>query len=149
RRNKPEDDFVSHVLKMQSEFDLTQDELVSQLIMMLVAGMATTTDQINNSMFLLGLHQDIQDEVRKCPRLIPQMLEEFKRYDPAVTFIFRVAKGQTKIGEQLINPGDVIFISTHLVNRDLPIEEKPFELNLHRKAKHLSYGYGAHYCIGA
>lgn len=149
RMNHPQDDYVSHVLKMQSGFDLGRDDLISQLIMMLVAGMATTTDQINNSMFLLALHQDIQEEVRTDLSLIPQMLEEFKRYDPAVTFIFRVAKEKTRVGGQIIKAGDVIFISTHLVNRDLPLETRPYELDIHRKARHLAYGYGAHYCIGA
>lgn len=56
-----------------------------------------------------------------------------KRFDPAVTFIFRVAREKTFIGEQPIEVGDVIFISTHAINRDLPTEQKPFEIDIHRK----------------
>lgn len=149
RRKNPGNDYVSILLRMQEKFDLTHDEVTSQLIMMLVAGMATTTDQINNIMFLLASHPELQREVRLSPKLIPQMLEECKRIDPAVTFIFRVARNHTKIGEQPIAPGDVIFISTHAINRDLPLDEKPHELNIHRRAVNFAYGHGAHYCIGA
>lgn len=149
RQKNPGEDYVSLVLQMQQHLKLEHDELISQLIMMLVAGMATTTDQINNCMFLLAANPAIQHEVRKNRKLIPQMLEEFKRFDPAVTFIFRVARADTHIGVQPIAKGDVIFISSHLVNRDLPESEKPLELNIHRKAAHMAYGHGAHYCIGA
>ena len=137
------------VLKMQSVFDLTLDEVTSQLIMMLVAGMATTTDQLNNCMFLLAERPELQEELKQNPKLISNALEEFKRIDPAVTFIFRVARNSTKIGEQDIKPGDVIFISTHAINRDLPPETNPEVINIHRKAAHFAYGYGPHYCIGA
>lgn len=149
RREKPGSDYVSNVLSSQKKFNLSDDELISQLIMMLVAGMATTTDQISNIMFLLARHPEIQKEVRTNPGLIPLMIEELKRFDPAVTFIFRVARNKTIIGDQPIEKGDVIFISTHAINRDLPREERPEELNIHRNYKNFSYGHGPHYCIGA
>jgi cytochrome P450 len=147
RRITPGDDYVSITLKMQKVFNITDDELISQLIMMLVAGMATTTDQMNNIMFLLATHPEMQDEVRGNLQLVPQMTEECKRFDPAVTFIFRVARNKTQIGDQPILPGDVMFISTHAINRDLI--DSPDTLDIHRKAQHFAYGHGPHYCIGA
>ncbi len=149
RRRSPADDYVSLILRMQTETGLGDDEVVSQLIMMLVAGMATTTDQMNNCMFLLASHPEIQAHVRQDPKLIPGMLEEFKRLDPAVTFIFRVARERAVIGGQEILPGEVVFISSHAVNRDLPTEERAEEIDIRRKAPHFAYGHGAHYCIGA
>ena len=149
RRADPGEDYVSITLKAQEMFKLTDEEVISQLIMMLVAGMATTTDQMNNIMFLLATNASMQEEVRKNPSLVPQMVEECKRFDPAVTFIFRVARKETIIGNQPIAVGDVIFISTHAINRDLPLEQRPEELNIHRKGVNFSYGHGPHYCIGA
>lgn len=149
RRNSPGRDYVSLVLSTQGEFKLSDEEVISQLIMMLVAGMATTTDQMNNCMFLLSTNPEIQEEVRRDLALVPQMLEELKRFDPAVTFIFRLARRDTKIREQVIKEGDVIFISTHAINRDLPEEERPHEINIHRKGNHFAYGVGPHFCIGA
>lgn len=149
RKQHPGEDYVSMTIKAQEIFKLTDDEVISQLIMMLVAGMATTTDQINNIMFLLASNPVMQKEVRERPSLIPQMLEECKRFDPAVTFIFRVARKATFVGEQPIAPGDVMFISTHAVNRDLPKNQLPEKLNIYRKGANFAYGHGPHYCIGA
>jgi cytochrome P450 len=149
RKCDPGEDYVSTTLKTQKILNLTDDEVISQLIMMLVAGMATTTDQINNIMFLLASNSSLQKEVRENLKLVPQMLEECKRFDPAVTFIFRVARKATQIGEQPILPKDVMFISSHAINRDLPASEFSEELNIHRKAQNFAYGHGAHYCIGA
>ena len=149
RRKNPGQDYVSLVLQTQAQIGISDEELISQLVMMLVAGMATTTDQINNCMFLLASNERLQREVALHKNLIPQTLEELKRFDPAVTFIFRVAKIATFIGDQPIQPGDVIFISNHSVNRDLPPEQNPFEIDIHRRVPHLAYGHGAHYCIGA
>lgn len=149
RTVNPGEDYVSIVLQMQKVLNLSHDEVISQLIMMLVAGMATTTDQINNCMFLLASNLDIQKEIRSNPGLIPGALEELKRFDPAVTFIFRLARQDTFVGTQPVKKGDVMFISTHAINRDMPESEKPFELNITRKAQNFAYGHGPHYCIGA
>ncbi len=149
RTKSPGEDYVSQVLVMQKELDLTRDEVISQLIMMLVAGMATTTDQINNCLFLMVNHPEVQEEVRAKRGLLIPMLEEFKRLDPAVTFIFRVARKETMIGPQKILPGDVIFISTHAINRDMPVEDAPNEIRLNRIQNHFAYGFGSHFCIGA
>lgn len=149
RTNNPGQDYVSISLKSLMNFNLTEDEVVSQFIMMLVAGMATTTDQLSNIMYLLATHPHIQKEISQDKKLIPKMIEEAKRLDPAVTFIFRVAKERLVIRNQLIEAGDVIFISTHAINRDLESALLPDSFDIHRKQMHYSYGYGAHYCIGA
>lgn len=149
RRGGDGQDYVSILLKAQTQTGMDDDELISQLIMMFVAGQVTTTDQINNIMFLLAAHPEVQKELKKEPALINNALEELKRIDPAVTFIFRVARAHTKIGEQEINPGDVIFISNHAVNRDLPAEKRPDEIDIRREVSHFAYGHGPHYCLGA
>lgn len=149
RRKNPGEDYVSILLKIQPMMGMSDEDLISQLIMMLVAGQVTTTDQINNCMYLLATNPSIQAELKAKPELIANALEELKRLDPAVTFIFRVARNDTKIGDQSIKNGDVIFISTHCVNRDLPASDRPHEIDIERKGAHFAYGHGAHYCLGA
>lgn len=149
RKRNPGPDYVSILLKAQPMSGLTDEELISQLIMMLVAGQVTTTDQINNIMFFLATRPELQSQLRANPELIPNALEELKRIDPAVTFIFRVVRKETHIQGHAVKPGDVIFISTHCINRDLPESERPHEIDLHRRAQHFAYGHGPHYCLGA
>ncbi|NET52398.1 MAG: cytochrome P450 [Merismopedia sp. SIO2A8] len=53
------------------------------------------------------------------------------------------------ISSQLIHAGETVFISNHCVNRDM-VAEAPTQIRINRQGiKHLAYGYGAHYCIGA
>lgn len=149
RQKNPGVDYVSLSLKAAQELGLNEEDLISQLIMMLVAGMATTTDQINNIIFLLATHPETQAEIRANASLLVPAIEECKRFDPAVTFIFRLARADTVIGGQPIKAGEVVFISTHLINRDLPEDDRPYKLDIHRRASHFAYGHGPHYCIGA
>lgn len=150
RRESPENDFFSGMLKVANKFDFDEADLISQAIMMLVAGQVTTTDQINNIMFQLLHDQKTLKEVQDNSKLILLMIEEFKRLDPAVTFIFRVALADTAIGDQIVKKGETIFISTHCINRDEEIFQNPHLPILSRKTfNHFSYGHGAHYCLGA
>lgn len=149
RTLKPGQDYVSLVLSHQDKFSFSKDEIISQLIMMLVAGMATTTDQINNSMLLIAHDFKLQKELRDNLDLIPRALEELKRFDPAVTFIFRIARKETMIGNQPVKKGEVIFISTHAINRDLDESLRPNEIDIFREQNHFAYGFGPHYCIGS
>ncbi|MES2526185.1 MAG: cytochrome P450 [Bdellovibrionota bacterium] len=149
RKVNPGQDYVSILLRAQPMSGLTDEELISQLIMMLVAGQVTTTDQINNIMFFLATKPELQEKLRAQPELIGNALEELKRVDPAVTFIFRVARADTMIMNHPVKNGDVIFISTHCINRDLPGDELPHEIIPERRAQHFAYGHGPHYCLGA
>jgi cytochrome P450 len=149
RRERPQADFFSRMVQSADRLGLADDEIIAQGIMMLVAGQVTTSDQMCNIMHLFLQHDDLQETVRANPALVPAMVEELMRLDPAVTFIFRVAKAHTMIGTRSISPGDVIFISTHAINRDPLAFPDPDRIDLQREARHFSFGFGAHHCIGA
>ena len=129
---------------------LAEGEIISQAIMMLVAGQVTTTDQMCNNLYTLLTNQSAKIELWNNPQIIESALDELNRLDPAVTFIFRVAKEATMVGSTKINKGGVIFIATHAVNRDPNYFDQPDECILTRpNNKQISYGYGGHYCLGA
>lgn len=148
RKLSPGDDYVSSLIKVQEHFNLTDDEIISQAIMMLVAGQVTTTDQMCNNLFLMATNPGHQVAMKENNSLISNALEEYKRFDPAVTFIFRVAKEDTLIGYQEVKAGETVFISNHCVNRSNLKDGN--ELNIEREQiSHMAYGHGPHYCIGA
>lgn len=150
RRKQPGDDFLSILLKNQQAFDLTDEEIISQAIMMLVAGQVTTTDQMCNNLYTLMTSPGALESLQSGENDMDDAICELNRLDPAVTFIFRVTKQDTQIGDQPIKAGDVIFISSHAINRDPRVFTDPDTCILSRKNnKQLSYGFGAHYCIGA
>jgi cytochrome P450 len=150
RRKNPQDDFFSGIIAAQKQFDLSEEEIISQAIMMLVAGQVTTTDQICNNLFLLLNNREILQTIRSNPEILPNALEEFKRIDPAVTFLFRTAIADEVINGQLIKAGETVFISNHCVNRDMKESEASNEIHINRQdICHFAYGHGAHYCIGS
>ncbi len=150
RRNQPKQDFLSILLKNQQAFGLNDDEIISQAIMMLVAGQVTTTDQLCNNIYTMMTTANVLTSFQDDKLDFKDALDELNRLDPAVTFIFRVTKRDTIIGTQKIKAGDVIFISTHSINRDPDVFDAPNSCILTRKNNsQLSYGFGAHFCIGA
>lgn len=150
RRAQPADDFLSMLLKHQQAFGLNDDEIISQSIMMLVAGQVTTTDQFCNNIYTLMTEPNAYELLCKNSFNLKEVLDELNRLDPAVTFIFRVTARDTLIGDQPIKKGAVIFISTHAVNRDPAVFENANTCLFSRQNnKQLSYGFGGHYCIGA
>ncbi|MCA9538782.1 MAG: cytochrome P450 [Myxococcales bacterium] len=150
RKKQPRQDFLSGMLEAQRLYNLTDDELISQAAMMLVAGQVTTTDQICNNLFLMLDRPGVFERLVENPALVANAQEEFKRFDPAVTFLFRVARERQIINGQRIDAGDTVFMSGHCLNRDPELYDDPDVLDIEREnIRHFAYGQGAHYCIGA
>ena len=150
RRKNPKEDFLSIMLKNQDSIGLTDQELISQAIMMLVAGQITTTDQLNNNLFTMLSERDSLLDLRSNVFLVPSAIEEYNRLDPGVTFLFRVAKADTTLLGQEIRNGETVFISNHAVNRDPILFPEPERCDIRRNPNpHFSYGNGSHYCLGA
>jgi cytochrome P450 len=150
RRKDPKRDFLTILLNNQTGLGLHDDELISQAVMMLVAGQITTTDQMCNNVFTLLTEAGAVEAVRAMPGLLPTALEELNRLDPAVTFIFRVVSEDTLLGNHVIRAGDVVFVSNHAVNRDPRVFEWPDSCRFDRpKNPHFAYGHGPHFCLGA
>ena len=149
RRARPAKDFFTVLLENQKRFALTDDEIIAQAVMMLVAGQVTTTDQLNHNMFTL-LEQNALPLLRKEPGLLPLALEECNRLDPAVTFLFRTVQAPVELGGLRLQPEDVVFISNHAVNRDPAYFESADEFQAARaRNPHFAYGHGPHFCLGA
>lgn len=152
------DDFISILLSKQSEYNLDDDDLISQMIMLLVAGQVTLTDQMCNNFYtIFNLNTSIEnnnflDYLRLNPDKIDDALIEANRLDPAVTFIFRVASSDFNYSGQAIKKGDAVFISSHAVNRDPQVFSEPNTFNINNSklhAKNYSFGYGKHFCLGS
>jgi cytochrome P450 len=147
RRQEPASDFISHLLNNQGS--LEDSELVSQAAIMLVAGTVTTTDQICNNLYGI-LKSDMWERIVANPSLLDGAIEEATRLDPSVNFIFRVAKNDLTLGDVEIKAGQLAFVSSHAANRNEHVFTNPDSFALDRtKNPHLSYGTGAHYCLGA
>lgn len=150
RMGSQADDFVSVLLRNLSKFGMDKPEAISQMIMMLVAGQITTTDQMCNNLYTLLTTPGAKERILENPGILPKAMEECNRVDPAVTYLFRVTTAPVVLGGVDIPAGSTVFVSTHAVNRDATVFENPDALVLDRKHNpHFAFGHGAHFCLGA
>ena len=129
---------------------MSKDELIASCILILFAGHETTMNLIGNATVLLLKNPNQLALLEEDQNLIPSMVEEVLRYETAAFVIVRVADEDLEILGQKIAKGDRVFLMLGAANRDPLHFENPEEFQIRRKPnRHLSFGYGIHFCIGA
>tara|TARA_B100000029_G_scaffold500307_1_gene571851 strand:- start:9564 stop:10817 length:1254 start_codon:yes stop_codon:yes gene_type:complete len=129
---------------------MTKDELIATCILILFAGHETTMHLIGNGVVLLLQNPMEFRKVQKDPELIPSMVNEVLRYESSVFAIVRVAKEDLKLNGKKISKGDRVFLMLSAANRDPAHFPNPETFDVSRLPnRHLSFGYGIHFCIGA
>jgi cytochrome P450 len=118
--------------------------------LLLVAGHETTVNLIGNGMLALLRHPERLAELRADPELTPRAVEEFLRFDgPVDLATFRHTTEPVEIGGTVIPPGEVVLVALASANRDPEQYPAADDLDLHRDASHLAFGFGLHHCLGA
>ena len=122
---------------------LTNDEIISFAMLLLIAGNETTTNLIGNAMLALTEHPDELRKVVDDPTLIPSMIEEALRYDSPVQFLFRRATEDVEIGGATIPKGTAvvpIYASGNRDDRKYP-DAARFDVTRNPQG-HLAFGHG-------
>ena len=103
RRAQPQEDMLSALIAVEEEGDrLTEDELLSNVILLFAAGHETTMNLIGNGMLALFRNPDQLTKLKAEPSLIQTAVEEFLRYDGSVQITARVVLEDLEIGGKLI-----------------------------------------------
>ena len=137
-------------LVIQEEESLTDQELLSTVVTLFVAGHETTTHLLGNGILALLLRQHVLNEARKDETKIPLIVEEMARFDGSVPRSWRLAKSDLELSGVQIKKGDLVLPILAAANRDPEVFEDPDKFDLHRENKrHLAYGKGVHVCLGA
>ncbi len=151
RRDHPQDDLVSALLNAQVDGEhLTQAEMLSFCILLLVAGNETTTNLIGNTLLCLDDFPEAMEALRTEPELIPSAIEEVLRYRSPVQLTGRVATNDTVIGGQMIKAGQGVRVVLGSANRDETQFPNADTFNIRRSPnRHVAFGHGIHFCLGA
>lgn len=151
RTADPHDDLITALVRAHDERDqLSLEELVSTLVMLLVAGNLTTTDLIGNGVLALLEHPDQFDLLRRDRSLLPNAVEEILRYDSPVTTTDRIATKDLEIAGCPIRKGEWVWAALVAANRDPAAHSDPDRFDITRKrVDHVSFGVGSHFCLGA
>ncbi len=151
RRKRPADDLLGLMLSASDERGvLDEDEVVSNCVLLLFAGHETTTNLLANGLLRLAQDPAQYALLRQRPELIPSAVEEFLRYDPPVSGTLRLCTRDLELFGQRLRRRDMVATMISAANRDPRQFERPEVLNLRRAPnRHLGFGYGIHYCLGA
>jgi cytochrome P450 len=151
RRADPADDLLTELIRAEDEGSrLTEAELLSTCILLLVAGHETTVGLISNAVLALLRHPEQLAALRADPALADGAIEETLRYDPPVQLTARIARGQMRIGSLDVPDGAVILILLAATGRDPDVFPDPGRFDITRGAGgHLAFAAGPHFCLGA
>jgi cytochrome P450 len=152
KQNAPGDDLVSGLISARDGDERLDDqELLSTIFQLIVAGHDTTTSLIGNSVVALLRNPDQLAQLRADPTKIAAAVEEFLRYDaPVPHATFRYAVEPVTIGEVTIPAGAQVVINLAAANRDPGRYANPDLLDIDRaESRHLGFGHGIHHCLGA
>ena len=130
---------------------LTEQEMLSTIFQLVVAGHDTTTSLIGNGTAALLLHPEQRDALAADPALVPHALEEILRWDaPVPHSTFRYTTQDVALGGTIIPAFAQVIISLGAANRDRARYDHPETLDITRAdTSHLAFGHGIHHCLGA
>ncbi|QZH59724.1 cytochrome P450 [Mycolicibacterium farcinogenes] len=147
RRKNPGDDLISF---MSADPDLTLDDVVINAILIAVAGHETTANLLGSAMVrLLSPQADGSRLVDTVDTSDPALVNELLRLDGSVHATARTALTDHVVDGIEIATGTTVFVVLAAANRDPDVFVEPDELRLDRRdAAPLTFGFGAHYCLG-
>jgi cytochrome P450 len=152
RRVTPRDDLVTALLQAEESGErLSEPELFSTMVLLIIAGHETTLNLIGNALLTLLRQPETLERLKAHPEQMPAALEEFLRFEsPVERALARWAATDTTLHGQQIRRGDLVIGIIGAANRDPGRFENPEVLDLDRPAqRHLAFGHGLHYCLGA
>src|SRR5262249_14595872 len=125
-------------------------EVVANCVLLLFAGHETTANLLGSGLYRLLSNPAEHAALRADPTLTASAVEEFLRYDPPVAGTLRVVAQDDEVHGQALHRGDIVAAMIAAANRDPAHFEAPEELRIRRSPnKHLTFGYGIHFCLGA
>ncbi|MBN9669597.1 cytochrome P450 [Roseibium aggregatum] len=150
REGRQEDNLMGLAIQANRDGTLNEEETLTNLVSMLVAGHETTVTLIGNGMLLLLRHPEELARLRNDSGLIRTAIEEFLRMEPGGNMILRVAREDFEVEGTVIPKGAPVIGLIGAINRDPARFERADDLDLARPANaQFTFGGGAHFCIGA
>lgn len=151
RRRDLRDDLLSVLISAEDEGSkLNTAELLSNLILFLVAGHETTVNLISNALLLLLQHPDQRQSLQDNPDLISQAVSEVLRFESPVQAAPRLANKDVEIGGKTIKEGDMVWLLLGSANRDSNQFDAADVFDISKQnTRHISFSEGIHRCIGA
>ena len=147
----PRDDLISVVATAWASGQLAELTALPMIITLFSAGGESTASLIGSAAHILASRPDVQMQVRENPHLLGAFLEEVLRYEPPFRGHYRHVVNDTSLGGVDLSAGSRLLLLWGAANRDPSQFNGPHEFRLDRPGGkgHISFGKGAHFCVGA
>jgi cytochrome P450 len=151
RQRDPGEDLISALARSEQEGGLSNSELFWFTLLLLVAGNETTTSLINGLLLALATSPAEFERLRDDPERIPTAVEEGLRWTSPVQAFFREARAPYDVAGVTIPARSRVMLAFGAANRDPTVYDDPdaFRLDRPEGTKHLAFGSGIHFCLGA
>jgi cytochrome P450 family 144 len=147
----PQDNLLGDLAVARASDELSETAALTMMITLFSAGGESTASLIGSAAYLLASRPGIQQRVRENPDLLGAFLEEVLRYEPPFRGHYRHVVGDTTLRGVDLSAGSRLVLLWGAANRDPSQFADPNEFRLDRPGGkvHLSFGKGAHFCVGA
>jgi cytochrome P450 len=153
RLTHPTDDLTTALVMTNIDGEaLTESELASFFILMLIAGNETTRDSISHGILALSEHPDQRALWQADPVAVAATgIEEVVRWASPVNWMRRTVTADTVLSGEELHDGDKVILLYPSANRDEEVFEDPFRFDVLRNPNpHVGFGAsGPHFCLGA
>lgn len=151
RRTNPTDDLASAIANGRVDGELLSEvDCLSYYVIVATAGHDTTSHAISGGLRALIENPDQLERLKANPELMPTAVEEMIRWSTPVKEFMRTAAADTEVRGVPIKQGESAYLAYVSANRDEEIFDEPFKFDVGRDPnKHLAFGYGVHFCLGA
>ena len=145
-RSRP-NSLAARVIRMG---DLTSDEIVSNVAVLLFGGIVTSEATTATLLHQVLLHPEQLEAARRDRAMVPGAVEEALRYEPAASVVDRYATRDAVLGSAEITRGDLVRISLAAAGRDEAVFDDPdrFDVRRNNANQHLAFARGPHACLG-
>jgi cytochrome P450 len=151
RRRHRRDDLTWSLLQQEIDGEgLSDDEVISFLFLLVVAGNETTTKLLGNAWYWGARHREQLAKPLADPARVPDWVEETLRYDTSTQMLVRLTRQPVTVQGVDIDAGRRVLLLIGSANRDEDVFEDPETYDLDRDTQNLiSFGGGRHFCMGA
>lgn len=142
---------IAEIVRLEKDGgQISPDEIVSMVFLLLFAGHETTTHLISGSVFELLKNPGLRDWLEEDWSRVDLAVEEFLRFITPVQFAKpRYVRRDIELGGVRLRKGEKIMVMLAAANMDPQANPDPTRIDLQRKPnRHIAFGTGIHFCLG-
>jgi cytochrome P450 len=148
---EPGKDLISVMMQSDAMSEMSQEEFIGNLILLIVGGNDTTRNSMSAYAYGLSQFPEERAKLEADPALIPNAVAELIRWQTPLAHMRRTVVEDTELEGVKMKKGDKVVLWYLSANRDESVFDDPDSIRVDREnaRRHLSFGYGIHRCVGA